>query len=272
MTQYAVMGDPISHSKSPEIHSLFAEQTGEDVNYVKFQIASEDFAVAIADFFDRGGGGLNVTVPHKEAAFALADHLSSRASMARAANTLGRKPDGSIWADNTDGVGLVRDLACNYKLPLGGQHVLMLGAGGAARGVLAELISHAPASITIMNRTQSRAEALRDDLAEYGLVHVRAINSLGGPRYDLVINGTSAGLQNECLQLDSALFAESFVAYDMMYATHDTPFMQWAKAAGARRVLDGLGMLVEQAAESFALWRGRRPETRKVIDQIRKLL
>lgn len=269
MTQYAVMGDPISHSKSPEIHSLFAEQTGADVRYDKLQIASEDFAAAIADFFDRGGGGLNVTVPHKEAAFALADHLSLRASMARAANTLGRKPDGSIWADNTDGVGLVRDLTRNYHLPLDGQHVLMLGAGGAARGVLAELIDRSPASITVMNRTQSRAEALRDDLAEYGLMHVRAINSRGGPRYDLVINGTSTGLQNAGLQLDSAIFAESFVAYDMMYATHDTPFMQWAKVAGARQVLDGLGMLVEQAAESFTLWHGVRPETAGVAALLR---
>ena len=269
MTQYAVMGDPISHSKSPQIHSLFAEQTGVDVRYDKFQITSEDFAAAIADFFDRGGGGLNITVPHKEAAFALADHPSSRASMARAANTLGRKPDGSIWADNTDGVGLVRDLTRNYQLPLSDQHILMLGAGGAARGVLAELINRSPASITVMNRTQSRAEALRDDLAEYGSMHVRAINKPGGPRYDLVINGTSTGLQNEGLQLDPALFAENFVAYDMMYAAHDTPFMQWAQTVGAQQVLDGLGMLVEQAAESFTLWHGVRPETAGVAASLR---
>ena len=269
MTHYAVMGDPISHSKSPQIHSLFAQQTGDDLHYDKLQISVDDFAAEVAGFFGRGGSGLNITVPHKEAAFALADHRSSRASTARAANTLGRKPDGSIWADNTDGVGLVRDLTQNYQLPLSDQHVLMLGAGGAARGVLAELINCAPASITVMNRTQSRAEALRDDLAKYGLVHVRAINKRGGPLYDLVINGTSTGLQNEGLQLDSALFAESFVAYDMMYAAYDTPFMKWAQAAGAQQVLDGLGMLVEQAAESFTLWHGVRPETAGVAASLR---
>ncbi|MEC8356651.1 MAG: shikimate dehydrogenase [Pseudomonadota bacterium] len=272
MTQYAVMGDPISHSKSPQIHSLFAEQSGEDMHYDKFQIAAADFPAEVAGFFDRGGGGLNVTVPHKEAAFALADCPRPRASLARAANTLGRDRQGGIWADNTDGVGLVRDLTDNHQLSLSGMHILMLGAGGAARGVLAELLHCAPASITIMNRTLSRAEELRTDLAAQGLMHVRAMNEPGGPRYDLVINGTSASLKNEGLQLDTALFAASFVAYDMVYGAKETVFMSWAKAAGAGAALDGLGMLVEQAAESFALWRGKRPETQRVIDQIRQSL
>lgn len=272
MTQYAVMGDPISHSKSPQIHSLFAEQTGEEIHYDKFQIAAPDFRAEVAAFFERGGGGLNVTVPHKEAAFALADYPSPRASLARAANTLGRDPEGGIWADNTDGVGLVRDLTDNHQLSLGGKHILMLGAGGAARGVLAELIHCAPASITIMNRTLSRAEELRTDLAAQGVMHVRAMNEPGGPRYDLVINGTSASLKNEGLQLDAALFAANFVAYDMMYGAEETDFMSWATAAGAGAAMDGLGMLVEQAAESFALWRGKRPKTQRAIDQIRQSL
>ena len=272
MNQYAVMGDPISHSKSPQIHSLFAQQTGEDMRYGKLQIASADFPAEVAGFFERGGGGLNVTVPHKEAAFALADHPSPRASLARAANTLGRDPEGGVWADNTDGVGLVRDLTHNHQLSLSGKHILMLGAGGAARGVLAELIHCAPGSITIMNRTRSRAEELRTDLYAQGVMHVRAMNEPGGPRYDLVINGTSTSLQNEGLQLDAGLFAENFVAYDMMYGSEKTVFMSWATAAGASAALDGLGMLVEQAAESFALWRGKRPETKRVIDQIRESL
>ena len=266
------MGDPISHSKSPQIHSLFAQQTGEDMHYDKFQIAAADLRVEVADFFERGGGGLNVSVPHKEAAFALADHPSPRASLARAANTLGCDSEGGIWADNTDGVGLVRDLTHNHQLSLSGKHILMLGAGGAARGVLAELIHCAPVSITIMNRTRSRAEKLRMDLGSKGMMCVRALNEPGGPRYDLVINGTSASLKNEGLQLDAALFAANFVAYDMMYGSEETVFMSWATAAGAAAAVDGLGMLVEQAAESFALWRGKRPETKRVIDQIRQSL
>ena len=272
MIQYAVMGDPISHSKSPQIHSLFAQQTGEDLHYDKLQISADDFAAEVARFFGRGGGGLNITVPHKEAAFALANYASPRASLARAANTLGRDPEGGIWADNTDGVGLVRDLTRNNQVSLNGQHILMLGAGGAARGVLTELIHCAPASITIMNRTRSRAEALRDDLSAEGMMYVRAMNESGGPCYDLVINATSSSLKNEGLQLDVALFAANFVAYDMMYAPEKTPFLRWAIAAGAAVAMDGLGMLVEQAAESFELWRGKRPETKRVIDQIRNSL
>ena len=272
MIQYAVMGDPISHSKSPQIHSLFAQQTGEDLHYEKLQISVDNFAAEVAGFFGRGGGGLNITVPHKEAAFALADYASPRASLARAANTLGRDPEGGIWADNTDGVGLVRDLTSNNQLSLDGQHVLMIGAGGAARGVLTELIHCAPASITIMNRTRSRAEGLRDDFSAEGVMYVRAMNESGGPCYDLVINATSMSLKNEDLQLDAALFAANFIAYDMMYGPDKTQFVRWATAAGAAAALDGLGMLVEQAAESFALWRGKRPETKRVIDQIRKSL
>lgn len=272
MTLYAVMGDPIAHSKSPQIHSQFASQTKQDVAYEKLRVEAQEFPQRVNAFFNDGGGGLNVTVPHKEAAFALADTASPRATLAKAANTLGMDVDGKLWADNTDGVGLVRDLEDNNHCTIRGKNILILGAGGAARGALAELIERQPESLTIMNRTISRAEVLRDDFSAEFAIEVRELNQPAEILFDLVINATSMGLQNQTLKLKSELFTGNFAAYDMMYGADDTAFMQWARSVEAGLVLDGLGMLVEQAAESFALWRGVRPQTQVVISKLRSEL
>ena len=272
MTRYAVMGDPIAQSKSPQIHSQFANLTKQNVAYEKLRVEAHEFPARVNAFFNGGGGGLNVTVPHKEDAFALADTASPRAALARAANTLGMDVAGKLWADNTDGIGLVRDLENNNHCTIKDKNILILGAGGAARGAMAELIHRQPASLTIMNRTTSRADALRDDFTGEFPIGVRELNQPNTVLFDLVINATSMGLQNQTLELSSELFAAKFTAYDMMYGATDTAFMLWAKSIKADLVLDGLGMLVEQAAESFALWRGVRPHTKDVILKLRNEL
>lgn len=272
MDRYAVIGNPIAHSKSPVIHRAFAQQTGQDLSYEAILGPDERFVDTVRAFAASGGKGMNVTVPFKLDAFGLADHLSPRAQAAGAVNTLSFRPDG-IHGDNTDGVGLVRDLEVNLRCPLAGRRVLLLGAGGAARGVLQPLIDTQPAQITIANRTAERAHALAVRF-DTGARAVRggSFDRLAGERFDVIINATSASLANAIPPLPKGVYAEGALAYDMMYAATPTAFLGAAAAAGAARTADGLGMLVEQAAESFLIWRGVRPATVPVLAHLREML
>lgn len=267
--QYVVVGNPVAHSRSPLIHTRFALASGQDMEYRRQLVPPGGFAAAAARFFAEGGKGMNVTLPFKLDAFAFADRRSERAQRAGAANTLWLA-DGRVHADNTDGPGLVRDLSCNLAWPLQGARVLLLGAGGAVRGVLAPLLACRPASITIANRNVARAHALAASFADMGPVSACAYAELvPGQRFDLVINGTSASLQHEVPPVPDALF-RGVACYDMVYADEPTAFLARARAAGASTCADGLGMLVEQAAEAFLLWRGLRPATAEVIRVLRR--
>ena len=268
---YAVVGNPISHSKSPRIHSLFAQQTGEAVEYTAIQAPLEDFAGTVHHFFDHGGKGLNITVPFKEQAWTLAEHRTHRAELAGAANTLYLDQEDQLVADNIDGVGIVRDLRENHGVPLKGARVLVLGAGGAVRGVLGPLLDEQPASVVVANRTVARAEALARLFGwEHSGIELSAcgFEQVEGP-FDLVINGTSASLKGDLPAITADVIGADTVVYDMMYSLQTTTFNQWALDHGAVRVFDGLGMLVEQAAEAFFVWRGVRPETSAVIEELR---
>jgi len=269
MDRYAVLGNPIAHSKSPLIHSEFARQTGQAMTYEALLAPLAGFVETVRAFRDAGGRGLNVTVPFKEEAYRFADRLSERASMAGAVNTLKFDAEG-VFGDNTDGAGLVNDLTANLGCPLAGKRLLLMGAGGAARGVILPLMSQSPADLFIVNRTAGKAEQLAREFAAYASGKRLAgggYAELAERQFDVVINATSASLGGELPPLPDALFATDALAYDMMYG-RETPFMTFARARGAR-VADGLGMLVEQAAEAFALWRGVRPQTASVIAQLR---
>ena len=263
---YAVFGNPIAHSKSPLIHAAFARQTGQDMVYSALLAPLDGFEEAVRTFRGEGGRGANVTVPFKEQAFALARRRSKRAEMAGAVNTL-QFENGGIFGDNTDGAGLVRDLTRNLGLEIQGRRLLLMGAGGAARGVILPLLEHAPASLFIANRTPDKAIALVEGFAAgRGIL---AGGGYGDPRggFDLVINATAASLAGDLPPLPADVFAEGGLGYDMMYGK-DTPFLAFARAHGARTA-DGLGMLVEQAAEAFYLWRGVRPDTAPVIQMLK---
>lgn len=268
---YAVVGNPISHSKSPRIHSLFAKQTGENLEYTAIQAPIDDFAGVVTGFFGRGGLGLNVTVPFKEEAWKLADRRTGRAGRAGAANTLYLDNAKQLTADNTDGAGLVADLVKNHGVSLTGARILVLGAGGAVRGVLGPLLHQKPATLTIANRTVSKAQGLvllfADDTGQ-AAVDACGFATPDAP-FDIIINGTSASLQGDLPPLAPAVVGPDTVVYDMMYSLDATPFNQWALDQGATRVFDGLGMLVEQAAESFRVWRGICPDTASVIEELR---
>ena len=267
MDRYAVFGNPIAHSKSPLIHRMFAEQTGQRMRYERIEAPLEGFGEAVAAFRKAGGRGANVTVPFKEQAWQLAERHSDRAARARAVNTL--VFDGRIYGDNTDGVGLVRDLTVNHGQPITGRNVLVLGAGGAARGVLPSLAAEAPAALVLANRTPDRAEALAAELADLFPVAASSFGALPGRHFDLVVNATSAGLRGEVPPLPQDLLGEGAACYDLVYSDRPTPFVEWARAHGAALAVDGLGMLVEQAAESFFLWRGVRPDTAPVVAALR---
>ncbi|PMR74375.1 shikimate dehydrogenase [Billgrantia endophytica] len=267
--RYCVFGNPVAHSKSPMIHAAFAEQTGEDIDYTAIEAPLDDFANTWRAFAAQGGRGANVTVPFKEEAFRLCDELSPRARRAGAVNTLVLGDDGRTRGDTTDGVGLVRDLA-HHGVRLGGARVLVLGAGGAVRGVLEPLLVAGPSSVLVANRTAAKAEALAADFRDLGEIRGGGFDAVEGP-FDLVINGTSASLAGELPPLPDDLFAEDAFAYDMMYGAEPTVFLRWATESGAMAV-DGLGMLVEQAAESFLLWRGKSPATGPVRETLRRSL
>lgn len=272
--RYAVFGNPISHSRSPQIHALFAEQTGQTLSYRAELAEVENFEARVRDFVSHNGKGLNITVPFKQQAWQLADHRSARAERAGAVNTLMVEADGRFFGDNTDGVGLVRDLTDNHHIELNGQRILIIGAGGAVRGVIEPILSEHPAKLVIANRTVEKALQLAKDISDLGNISGCGFGQLEGLTFDLVINATSASLHGELPPLPEHLFSASAnaCAYDMMYAAEPTVFMRWASEHGAEQVFDGLGMLVEQAAESFRLWRGVQPQTRPVIDAIRNSL
>ena len=265
---YAVMGNPVAHSQSPRIHAWFAQQTGQDLRYEARCVPLEGFAAAVAAFREEGGKGLNITVPFKQEAWALAEARSARAERAGAVNTLAFRDDGSLYGDTTDGVGLLRDLTCNLQLTLSGKDVLLLGAGGAVRGVLEALLGEYPHRLLIANRTASRAVALAEDFRVMGNVMGCGLDALAGQRFDLVVNGTAAGLRDEVPAIPGSVLDGKSCGYDMMYGAEPTAFVRWCREQGAGRAEDGLGMLVEQAAESFYLWRGMRPETTTVIARL----
>jgi shikimate dehydrogenase len=267
--RYAVIGNPIEHSKSPQIHTAFALQTGQDLVYERLLGDLEEFEADVRDFFNAGGKGLNVTVPFKERAFQLADQLTERAQSAGAVNTLILLADGSIRGDNTDGVGLVRDLGFNQRFDFAGARILLLGAGGASRGVLRPLLAEAPGELVIANRTASKAVVLAEDMALLGPVEGCGLDALAGRQFDLIVNGTAAGLDDEVPPIPDDCLAPGGWTYDMMYGDAPTAFVRWGTAHGAEKSLDGLGMLVEQAAEAFHLWRGVRPDTLEVIASLR---
>ena len=270
--RYAVFGNPIAHSLSPTIHSSFAEQTGQDINYLGRQVALDQFDSEARGFFESGGLGLNITVPFKLEAYNFADQLSQAARRAGAVNTLLRRQDGAVQGDNTDGIGLLRDITGNLDYSIGGQRVLVLGAGGAVRGVLAPLLQQQPAQLLIANRTAEKARQLAQAFGSLGPVSGLGYEALQDGSFDLVINGTSASLAGKIPALPAGILAPHALVYDMVYGAEPTPFMNWASAQGVARVADGLGMLVEQAAESFLLWRGVMPQTAPVIRSMRELL
>ena len=269
MDKYAVVGNPVAHSKSPQIHAAFAQATGQDMSYERLLAPVGGFAAVVAAFARDGGRGLNVTVPFKLDAFAVARTASDRAQAAGACNTLQREGD-AWYADNTDGAGIVRDLIHNSGVPIKGCDLLVLGAGGAARGILVPLLQEGPRSITICNRTAAKAEALAVRFAARGPVAAVALPALAGRDFDVVVNATSAGMTGDVtLPWPAGLFRPRAFAYDMIYADAPTTFLRWAKTEGVRRAADGLGMLIEQAAESFYLWRGVRPDTAPVFALLR---
>lgn len=267
--RYAVFGNPIEHSKSPDIHHQFAEQTQQAISYQKQLIAVDAFEASVRSFFDNGGAGLNITVPFKLAAYHFSEQLTERAKMAGAVNTLIKK-DGIVIGDNTDGCGLLADMNDNLQWPLVDENILILGAGGAIRGILSPLLAAKPKSITIANRTIERAQALANQfqaVADTTSLIALAYAELHGP-YKVIINGTSASLKGQLPPLDAVIYDQAY-CYDMMYSKATTAFLQQAKDCGAEATADGLGMLVEQAAESFYLWRQHRPTTRSVIALMR---
>jgi shikimate dehydrogenase len=268
--QYGVIGHPVAHSWSPFIHGMFARQTGESLVYRLHDVLPENFRGYVLDFFSRGGRGLNVTVPHKVAAAELANELTPRAERAAAVNTLAVQRDNRILGDNTDGAGLVHDLRDNLQATLGGARVLIVGAGGATRGVVAPLLVLQPAQLAIANRTAERAHALAADFSELGPVRGCGFDDLGAQPYDVIINATSASLSGEVPAIPTSVLRSSSLCYDMAYSKGDTPFLKWSREQGCTRAYQGWGMLVEQAAESFQLWRGVRPQTRPVLDALRE--
>lgn len=280
MDRYAVVGHPVEHSRSPRIHQLFAEQTGQTLSYTRLLAPRDGFATTVREFAAAGARGCNVTMPFKAEAWALAARRSPRAERALAANTLRFDAEG-WWADNTDGAGLVRDLTVNAGVTLAGQRLLLLGAGGAAAGVLGPLIEAGPAEIVVANRTASRAEALvvrhADLAAQHGVrLHAHGLDGLAGiaatadsAGFDLLVNGTATSLQAGAMPIPTGLLRPGALALDMAYGAPARSFIAWAETQGACG-RDGLGMLVEQAAESFFAWRGLRPDTAPVLALLRR--
>ncbi len=267
--KYAVVGNPISHSKSPLIHRLFAEQTQQTMDYDKIEAPLDDFILVVKRFFSQPEGkGLNVTVPFKEEAWKLCEQRSACAEKAGAVNTLYLDDSGRLCGDNTDGLGLVSDIK-KHGIALRDKKILILGAGGAVRGVLQPILEEGPGKVVVANRTQSKADALVELFQSEGAIESSSYEALG-EIFDIVINGTSASLSGSVPPIPASTIGEATVAYDMMYGTEQTSFNKWAQASGARQTLDGLGMLVGQAAEAFRIWRGVLPETSEVMTTIRK--
>ena len=264
--RYAVFGQPIAHSKSPRIHRLFAEQTAQPISYTAQEVFPEQFAAAVQEFFASGGRGLNCTVPLKELAWQLADRKTSRAQLSKAVNTLAVEKDGSILGENTDGIGLITDLTHNHGIDLSDRKILVIGAGGASRGIIAPLLDKSPKHLVIVNRTVAKARQIADEFQHLGPVSACGFGELPSQRFDLIINATSTSLSNQLPPLPDGLLTGTGCCYDLAYGNAPTTFVLWARKQHARQSLDGLGMLVEQAAEAFYLWRGVRPDTGPVIE------
>lgn len=267
--EYGVFGHPVNHSLSPFIHGLFARQTGQLMNYRPYDVAPAEFAARVQEFFAQGGRGLNVTLPHKIAAVEVAQELTARAAHAAAVNTLAIKGDG-ILGDNTDGAGLVRDLCDNLGLTITNRRLLVIGAGGATRGILAPLLGLSPIVVVIANRTAERAEALSAAFSDLGQTQGVGFEYLEPEPFDLIINATSASLSGEMPPIPAGVIGPHTVCYDLAYGRSATAFVRWARTQGCAQALQGLGMLVEQAAESFRLWRGVRPATGAVLEVLRE--
>jgi len=271
--KYAVIGHPIAHSKSPVIHRLFGEQTGENINYEAIDVPPEELRNAVTRFVALGGRGLNVTVPHKQAVIELMDALSERAETAGAVNTVSRLEDGTLLGDNTDGIGLVTDLRDNLGLDLENMRILVLGAGGAARGILAALAELRPDTLVCANRRLERALTIADELADIGRICARSFEEMDEDdsefdTFDLILNATSAGLEGKGAPFPESIISSDTVCYDLSYSMRDTPFVSWAKEHNCKAAHQGWGMLVEQAAESFNIWRGIRPDTADVRQRL----
>lgn len=268
---YAVFGNPIAQSKSPIIHAEFARQTAQDIHYTKELIPLDAFAQSVKNFFAQPRGkGLNITVPFKVDAFNLVDELTPRAKVAGAINFIAKQANGKLLGDNTDGIGMVNDML-NLGWVINAKRVLILGAGGAVRGVLQPLLDQNPASITIANRTLSKAQELVQHF-QSTKISAAEYSQLAGKEFDLIINGTSASLQGDLPPLPEKILSNSACCYDMMYGAEPTIFLKWAQQNNATQIADGLGMLVNQAAEAFYLWRGLKPDAKEVIDYLRKQL
>lgn len=263
------MGSPIAHSKSPAIHTAFASQTGQKMDYQAVLVPVGRFREALVEFHRQGGKGANITLPFKHEAYLACAERSDRAERAGAVNTVWFDGQGQIHGDNTDGIGLVRDLRDNLRCTLAGKDILVLGAGGAVRGIIDPLFDAGVESIIIANRTVDRAEAIAAAFADRGPIRASSFAELAGRQFPIIINGTSLSLQNTVPPLPDDVMEVGGMAYDMMYSDEPTVFMRWAQAHGAGQAADGLGMLVEQAAESFYIWRGVRPRTGPVIEQLR---
>ncbi|AJQ92652.1 shikimate dehydrogenase [Gynuella sunshinyii] len=270
--RYLVIGNPVHQSKSPFIHAEFAQMCGQDIVYDRYLVEADQFDHTVIELFSQDLKGANITVPFKENAYRLADEHSVRAATAGAANTLKKLSNGKLYADNTDGAGLVRDLTANHQISLTGKRILMLGAGGAVRGVLHPVLQQNPEQIVISNRTVEKATLLAKLFSEYGSIEGSPYEALSG-HFDLIINGTSASLHDQVPPVPESLIHGDIVCYDMMYGSGDTRFNAWAKSLGAAKCIDGLGMLVEQAAESFQVWREVTvTDTSSVIDKLRASL
>jgi shikimate dehydrogenase len=267
---YAVFGSPIKHSKSPRIHKIFAEQTNQSIEYTAQEVCPENFSSAVTTFFEHDGKGLNCTVPLKELAWTYADSKTARAQTAKAVNTLIKQNDGSILGDNTDGIGLVTDLINNHNLNLAESRILILGAGGASRGIIGPLLEQSRHPIIIANRTIEKVVNLASEFLHENTIKGCGFNELKGQQFDLIINATSTSLTGQLPPLPNDLLAKNAVCYDLAYSNEPTAFVRWGQQNKALKSVDGLGMLIEQAAEAFFIWRGIRPKTAPVIELLNR--
>jgi len=265
MDVYGVIGNPINHSKSPKIHLLFGQQVGHDIYYQKIPATDENFIATTERFFTEGGKGLNITVPFKEQAFQLADSLSKNAHSCGSVNTFTFSEDGRIHGENTDGIGLIIDLK-NNQISLENTRVLILGAGGATRGIIPMIFASSVGSVVLCNRTMAKAELLQEEFLPYGEIICQTSEQLSG-KFDLIINATSASLSSQIPDMPNTIIPGS-ICYDLSYSYGDTPFQRWTKQNNSLKSLQGWGMLVEQAAESFYIWRGVRPKTKEIIQRL----
>lgn len=267
--RYAVAGNPVSHSKSPEIHRLFAEQTGELITYEKIHIEPNTFINDVKDFFEAGGKGLNITAPFKVDAYNFVTHHTKFAKNAGAVNTIIPQGNNNFLGANTDGIGLLRDLKKKLRLQISGKKVLIIGAGGATQGIIEPLLLEQPHELIIANRTLEKAAALVEIFADIGSIRGCGLDQIPKSSYDLILHATSASVNCQDIELPREIISSHSCCYDLTYSDSDTPFMQWGRENGALTVVDGLGMLIEQAAESFYLWRDKRPDTSMVYNNLR---